>query len=219
MKKYNYIARQTRRWYAGILAFVSLCISCGSTSTQPQHAKVQPLPADVQMAPLMDSDFPASLTAQDIDFQHQTVTFTIYSKVRYKAQEVQALQLGDTLLYNKDTLVVASLTQEYGGLTVNGGLEEGGAWLMPDEDSTYRAAQFDDHSLYDEVEQVTLPMAAFFTLVDCGENPTDPSKVITAQHEQYLQSLPDYRQQFSVLETRVLVKNGQVSHIIRKWIP
>ena len=56
-------------------------------------------------------------------------------------------------------------------------------------------------------------------IVDCGENPTDPSDTLTTGQKLYLETLEGYRREFSPLNTKVVVEDGLITAILRRWIP
>lgn len=77
----------------------------------------------------------------------------------------------------------------------------------------------DGHSTYTSLGKVTLPLAADFKLIDCGDNPTDAYDTIKVAQESYLKKVKDYKKDFSPLNTKVIIKNGAIASIIRRWIP
>ena len=114
---------------------------------------------------------------------------------------------------------IETVEDKDGFVTVNDGLEEGGAWLQAWEGGTYRACQMDDHSLYSELGTVELPLSEDLMIVDCGENPEDPSDTLTTGQKLYLETLESWRREFYPLNTRVTVEDGIITAIIRRWIP
>ena len=91
--------------------------------------------------------------------------------------------------------------------------------LTANEGGTYRGSQMDGHSTYTSLGKVTLPLAKDFVLIDCGENPTDPSDTIITGKKEYLEKVPEYRRDFHVLDTRVRIEKGTVVEVHRHWIP
>ncbi|MBQ0150738.1 MAG: hypothetical protein KBT08_09040 [Bacteroidales bacterium] len=171
------------------------------------------------MSAYINAAFPALFNVKDINFSNGTLTFTLYSEDLYDAAAIDKLQSGDTLLYNQDTLLVQKVSNANGTVIINDDIENGGACLEVHDQDSYRAVQLDNHSVYSKKEVVTLPLSPLFTIMDCGEFPTDATKIIRQNQEEYLQGLPEYRQTFTFLDTRVMVNNGQVTHIVRSWIP
>lgn len=199
--------------------FMMIFCCCQNSNQKPAHVFITPLPNREDMSAYINAAFPALFNVKDINFSNGTLTFTLYSEDLYDAAAIDKLQSGDTLLYNQDTLVVQKVSNANGTVIINDDIENGGACLEVHDQDSYRAVQLDNHSVYSKKEVVTLPLSPLFTIMDCGEFPTDATKIIRQNQEKYLQGLPEYRQTFTFLDTRVMVNNGQVTHIVRSWIP
>ena len=65
----------------------------------------------------------------------------------------------------------------------------------PKRGGTYRGTQLDGHSTYTSLGKVTLPLAADFKLIDCGDNPTDAYDTIKVAQESYLKKVKDYKKE------------------------
>ena len=106
----------------------------------------------------------------------------VYTEDLYDAALISKLKAGDTLVYLGQPIVVRTVNVKDGFVTVNGGIEEGGADLMSNKGGTYRGTQLDDHSTYTKLGKVTLPLRKDFLLIDCGVNPDDPYDKIGRAH-------------------------------------
>lgn len=201
------------------IVVLSFLICCTVEQQKQRYAFISPLANREDMSAFIDAEFPAVFSVRDFDVSGGTLSFTVYSENLYSAAILTNMQPGDTLLYNQDTLIVKQVILEGETIRVNGDIDEGGACFQLCDDATYRAVQYDDYSIYSEVGQITLPLDPYFILIDCGENPADPSLIIKKNYMNYLQGLPEYRQSFSYLDTRVKVSNGMITHVLRKWIP
>ena len=143
---------------------------------------------------------------------------TVYSIDLYDSTEISKLQLGDTILFRNDTIIVSKIEKgRY--LTINGGIENGGVELAAYEGGTYRVQLMDDHPQYSELGKVQLPLSKDLTIIDCGDNPTDPYDTIRTNHKQWLDNAKEYKREFSELNTRVKIENGIITTITRNWIP
>ena len=199
-----------------MLLFAAIVCSCGP-KTAPKL--ISPLPSGIETGSLTDCTVPAQFTSDDFRWMGGNLTMKVFTEDLYDAVEVSLLEPGDTLIFDGEKIVVETVEDEDGLLSVNGGLEEGGAWLQAWEGGTYRACQWDDHSLYSELGTVELPLSEDFMIVDCGENPEDPSDTLTTGQKLYLETLESWRREFSPLNTKVVVENGIITAIIRRWIP
>jgi len=191
-------------------------VGCHNTNTKNC---IKPLPSGIDLNKLTDATVPAVFTASDFNWADGLLTFTVASEDLYDAVDVNAMTVGDTLIYAGDTIVVNEIEKKDGCLTINKGLEEGGAYLNAYEGGTYRAVQMDDHSFYTKLGQVQLPLSENFMLILCGENPTDPYDTIRTEHKQYLSNLEEWKRSFYTLNTQVEIENGKVTRVIRRWIP
>lgn len=200
-----------------ILAAAALLWSCNtSTST---HKSVKPLPAGYSADSLVDCIVPAAFTSRDLNAADSTLTMTVFNEDLYDAVDVHQLQAGDTLVFQGRSIVVASIDNSDGLLTINGGIEQGGACLQPSDGGTYRGLQLDDHSVYTPLGRATLPVARDLVIVDCGEEPTTPPDTIATDAQRYLAQATGWRRDFSELNTRVLIEHGTITRITRHWIP
>ena len=201
-----------------------LCVlfaGCTNTSNKEDLAYqfVKPLPAD--KSPFkgdIGGLIPAVFTSSDFNWKERTLTFTAYSIDRYDSTEIAKLQIGDTILFRNDTIIVSKIEKgRY--LTINGGIENGGVELAAYEGGTYRVQLMDDHPQYSEIGKVQLPLSDTFTIIDCGDNPDDPYDTIRTNHKQRLENMKEYKHDFIELNTRVKIENGKITNITRNWIP
>jgi hypothetical protein len=154
----------------------------------------------------------------DFNWKERTLTFTAYSIDRYDSTEIAKLQIGDTILFRNDTIIVSKIEKgRY--LTINGGIENGGVELAAYEGGTYRVQLMDDHPQYSELGKVQLPLSDTFTIIDCGDNPDDPYDTIRTNHKQRLENMKEYKHDFIELNTRVKIENGKITNITRNLIP
>ena len=188
-----------------------------SCSTSSGHKTIKPLPAGYSVEHLTDCTVPAAFTSSD--FNDSVLTMTVFSEDLYDAVEVQQMQEGDTLVFQGRNVVVAGIDKSDGMLTINEGIEQGGACLLPADGGTYRGLLLDDHSVYSELGKATVPVAGNLVIVDCGEEPDTPSDTITVDAKRYLAQATGWRRDFSELNTRVLIEHGIVTRIVRHWIP
>ena len=211
-----------------------LFVGCTNTSNKEDLACqfVKPLPtkSPFKGSPMLSTSeyvsdtggleglIPAVFTSSDFNWKDSTLTLTAYSIDTYKASEIDNLQKGDTILFRNDTIIVSKIEKgRY--LTINGGIENGGVELAAYEGGTYRVQLMDDHPQYSELGKVQLPLSKDLTIIDCGDNPTDPYDTIRTNHKQWLDNAKEYKREFSELNTRVKIENGIITTITRNWIP
>ena len=180
---------------------------------------VKPLPCSVNLSQLTDATVPAEFTTNDFNWTENKLRMAVYSEDLYDAVQISKLKAGDTIVYERKPIVVKKIEDKDGFLTVNNGIEEGGAYLLASQGGTYRGVQMDDHSIYTKLGQLEIPLAKDFTIIDCGEDFKDPSDTIRSSQKLYLENIKEYRRQFSCLDTKVKIENGKITNITRHWIP
>lgn len=199
------------------LAFIA--IACSQQQQQPQNKYVKPLASTIDINNIKDATVPAEFTSNDFKWMGGNLKMTIFSEDLYDAVDVASLSAGDTLLWDNNTIIVKEVEQKGDLRIINKGLEEGGADLVSNGGGTFRAILMDDHSVYSKLGQAEIPLADNFTIIDCGENPSDPSDTIRENQKLYLENLTDSRRSFNNMNTKVTIENGVVTNITRHWIP
>lgn len=184
------------------------------------HRRIAPLPPGIDVDNLQECTVPAAFSPDDFDWMSGTLKMTVYNEDLYNVVEISMMQVGDTLIYRQEPIVIVSLVEnENGLLEVNGGLEEGGCWLVGNEVGTYRSMEWDDHSSYTNLGKAEVALAENILIIDCGEFPEDPSDTIRSDQKLYMEKMKDSRPDFFQLNTRVTIENGLITEINRRWIP
>lgn len=97
------------------------------------HQLVQPLPQGLTIESLSYATMHVAFSANDFDWEANTLRMKVYTEDLYDAFEVNHLQTGDTLIYDNNRIVVDSVTIDGSFITVNNGIEEGGANFVAHE--------------------------------------------------------------------------------------
>lgn len=203
-----------------LVAAAALLTTACATHQVTRHQRIAPMESGLRMGALNDCTVAANFSVQDFNWQKRTLTFSVYSEDLYDAVAVSRMNLGDTVVYEGKPMAVKKIKRDNNGVSVNGDIDEDGAWLTPNGGGTYRATTWDDHSLYTLVGKTTLPLADKFALIDCGDEPTAPSDTIrTGQQEYIAQAAKQGRDNFDAINTRVTIVQGKVTEIRRFWIP
>lgn len=206
---------------------VLICLS--GCSEKNIHDCIEPLPPQGNAKTIMEGCIPANFSTADFNWKEGKIRFTAFYELRYASNDVDRMTVGDTLFYDGKKMPVAKIKRHDSFCDVNGGLEQGGAWLSAKEGGawplqgkskdTYRAVEMDDHSVYMEWGKAEMPLSSHFTLIDCGDSPQAPYDTLCAGQRKYLEQLKDYRQTFSCVSTRIYVEHGTVTSVVRRWIP
>ncbi len=198
---------------------VAAALLCGCASQKAEHKLIAPLPAGITVENLQDCTVPVAFALDDFHWDGGKLSMTVYSQDLYDGEDITQMQVGDTLIYSGETIVISTFEEMNGGIEINGGLEEGGCWLAPGEGGTYVAREWDDHATYTELGMAEVALAENFMIIDCGEFPDDPNDTIRHDHKLYIDNLTGGRDNFFPLNTRVTIENGVVTEIQRRWIP
>lgn len=200
-----------------VIALVALLCGCAQ---KVEHKSIAPLPAGIEINDLHDCTVSASFNTDDFRWMGDNLSMTVYAKDLYDAVEISQMQVGDTLIYQSKPMVISKIEEADGGISINGGLEEGGCWLVGYEGGTYIARTWDDHAIYSELGKAEVALEGDFVIIDCGIEPSDPVDTIRSEQKLYLENLEDYRRDFSPLNTRVTIDgDGMITEISRHWIP
>lgn len=184
------------------------------------YRRIAPLPSGIDVDNLQDCTVPAAFSPDDFNWTGKSLKMTVYNEDLYDVVDISQMRTGDTLIYRQKPIVIATLTQStHGMLEVNGGLEEGGCWLVGNEGGTYRGTEWDDHSSYSKLGKAEVKFADSFLIIDCGEFPKDPSDTIRTDQKLYIEKMKKNRPDFFQLNTRVTIENGMITEIRRIWIP
>ena len=202
-----------------IAAAMLLTVACTGVN-KVTYQRVAPLDSGLNIDSLNDCTVAVGFKASDIDWGKGIMSCSVFSKDLYDAVEVGRMRVGDTLMYDGKPMVVNSVDKNKDTKVVNGGIEAGGAELVPNGGGTYRTMLMDDYSVYSELGKARLRLAKDVVIVDCGEDYHDPMDTIRTNYKEYIDRLPDYRKDnFNCLNTEIVIKNGVVTEIHRRWTP
>ena len=202
-----------------VVAAALLTTAC-ATHQVTRHQRIAPMESGLRIGALNDCTVAANFSVQDFNWQKRALTFSVYSEDLYDAVAVSRMNLGDTLVYDGNPMTVKKIQKDKNGVSINGEIDEGGAWLTPNGGGTYRATIWDDHSIYTLVGKTTLPLADDFTLIDCSDAPPAPSDTIRSGQQEHLSQIAKQgRDNFYAINTRIKIVQGKVTEIRRFWIP
>lgn len=202
-----------------ILTIMSVIIVFYGCSQYKTHRLITPLPSGIDIHHLHDCTVPAAFTIDDFRWMGGNLRLKIYNKDLYDAVDISQINVGDTLIYSGNKLVISSIQETSNGLDINGGLEEGGCCLTPNGGGTYVARNWDDHATYTLLGQEEIALAQDFIIIDCGSFPEEPADTIRINQKLYIENLTDKNPDFSPLNTTVTITNEQITEINRRWIP
>ena len=108
-----------------------------------------------------------------VDAKKRQMTLTVYGYDAYRAEDVDALDVGSVFSTHLDGAVEAQnvtvekieKNEENGTVSINGGIEEGGVDLWRSGD-IYRTVTYDDYPVYYMMGELVLPVDDSVTLSD-----------------------------------------------------
>lgn len=201
------------------LGFVALLCSCNGNKQTEGHKLIAPLPAGIAVDELQDCTVPAAFKPEDFNWMGGNLRMTVYNQDLYDVVDISQMQVGDTLIYEGQPMVINKIDHQHGGIDINGGLDEGGCCLAGNEGGTYVARNWDDHATYTKLGKAEVALSEDFVIIDCGEFPDQPSDTIRTGQKLYIENLKGYKEDFFQLNTRVTIENGMITEINRRWIP
>lgn len=191
--------------------------SASAGGSQGEARRVEPLADTLDVSALAEGDqqFTAGFRGSDIreDGGQLVIDLTVYTYDLYDAVDISMLAAGDTLVVKGEDIPVTAVAEENGGVTVNGGLENGGVDLISAGGGAYRLQLEDDARDLYEVGTVTLPVGQDCVLTDDAD-PEDTGRTLYAGD---LLGLGD--EVFSPQATTVETAGGMVTAIHRDYMP
>ena len=191
--------------------------SASAGGSQGEARRVEPLADTLDVSALAEGDqqFTAGFRGSDIreDGGQLVIDLTVYTYDLYDAVDISMLAAGDTLVVKGEDIPVTAVAEENGGVTVNGGLENGGVDLISAGGGAYRLQLEDDARDLYEVGTITLPVGQDCVLTD-DSDPEDTGRTLYAGD---LLGLGD--EVFSPQATTVETAGGMVTAIHRDYMP
>ena len=191
--------------------------SASAGGSQGEARRVEPLADTLDVSALAEGDqqFTAGFRGSDIreDGGQLVIDLTVYTYDLYDAVDISMLAAGDTLVVKGEDIPVTAVAEENGGVTVNGGLENGGVDLISAGGGTFRVLLENDAPDLYEAGTITLPVAQDFVLTD-DSDPESPGQTLYAGD---LLGLGD--EVFSPQATTVETAGGMVTAIHRDYMP
>lgn len=199
-----------------LLAAAAISLSCGGNTPKCVNA----IESTIDVTKLDNETLAASLSAENFNWNEGVVSLTLYTEVRFDANDIKQLNPGDTIVFDGDKIVVETLDK--GDLTVVN-KDDGDYALQLKEcgDGTFIILSYNDFPEYFSVGEACVVLHEEFSLTDCGEEPQENSVTFNsaADIENYLKSLTEYRCEFPYHATTVTFEGGMLKQLTRVWIP
>ena len=160
-----------------------------------------------------------------VDAKKRQMTLTVYGYDAYRAEDVDALDVGSVFSTHLDGAVEAQnvtvekieKNEDNGTVSINGGIEEGGVDLWRSGD-IYRTVTYDDYPVYYMMGELVLPVDDSVTLSDSSAS-VDAVPVETNGAIEVGKAVSEDKDNWTPYNTTVFTKDGVVSNILRIWVP
>lgn len=183
---------------------------------------VHPIPQTIDLTNLTDAQLHISFDEGDVyldDTGILRMDATVYAYDRYEPADIARLQVGDTILLRGEPLLIQSLecVDCVGGdVTINGGLEQGGCWLIADDEGLYYEIGFSDLKSFYPLGQVTLRISGDFQYTDRSDLDAEPR--VWYPGDFLLEDVGiDYY--FTPHNTAIRLEDGQITQMERIYTP
>ena len=190
------------------------------TKTISRHAVIRPLPPVIGLAHLDNAEFPASFNTDNFDWNQGSLRLNVFSEDRYDSITVSKMRVGDTLIFDEDTVLVESVEEDSrdGWLTINHA-EEDGPWLAPVGNGLYRGSRMDDYHTFTLLGSVELPLAEDWVYIPYLFRGYEMYDSVVHQPRAYLDSLNEWERQFGPMDNLVQTRGGKIVSIKRRYTP
>ncbi len=186
----------------------------------PSHAFIRPLPPEIDLEHLDNEEFPASFNTDSFDWERGVMRLNVFSEDRYDSLAISQMRVGDTLVFDGDTVLVESVDDDRhdGYLTINHA-EEDGPWLAPVGNGLYRGSRMDDYHTFTMLGSVTLPLAEDWVYMPYVFHGHEIGDSVVHQPREYLDSLNEWMRQFGPMDNLVQTREGKIVCIKRRYTP
>ena len=220
-------------WGEGNLNFAALAVSeaDGSkwlsntvsfdNSVHPAEKTIAPMVEDIDVNALPDGIYHVSFNKGDVLGGASGIfmnAVNIYTQDWYDIVDVNALNVGDTIMVEGEAVPVLSLEQNEYGIAVNEGQDPREFYLVSPEDSNGFTIQgLDDMPTYSKHGTTTLVIDPSATFTDAWDIDSEPVTVTGEAIADSIQNSPmDY---FVPENTTVRIEGGKVVEINRVYVP
>lgn len=203
------------------LMILCLCTACGVEGVPLEEgAKISPLPETIDMNTLNDCTLAVSFEEGDAyvdDTGAMQLDVTVYTYDLYDMVDIANLKVGDTIVIRENDVKVESLDKtESGILLINGGMEKGGYDLWHDESGVYFEHGYSDVKSYYPLGDATIRVSADFEFTDASD--LDKGEIIYYPGD-FLTDKAGIVYHFTPHNTSIVIENGQITHMTRRYTP
>ena len=165
-----------------------------------------------------------SIGAAEDDVTEKDIWAGIYDEIRYDAAEIDALKVGDLIDCQQQYTITSVEKDDSGCVDINGGFDNDGLTLYPEDDGTYTPREWDDLPYYEMMGQAQLQFADQVTVNHYKENEDggleegmDTQTVDAAQVKGLI--FGEYSHELDPAAVTVTLENGLITEVTVNYIP
>lgn len=181
---------------------------------------VSPLPETIELNEISDCTLAVSIENGAVgagEAGTAKMKVTVYDYEVFDLVDISKLEAGSIIELNQELITIETIeTNELGTVVINGGLDVGGYELATNEDGVYYSIGYSDVKSYYEIGETELEISPDFTYVDAsdlenGEKEYTLSDLTGSEETVNYEGTPH--------NTTILVENGVVTSMVRRYIP
>ena len=185
-----------------------------------RDAVVRPVPLRIDVNNFDDGIYPVAFERSEVEKEEGgcAITFEIFNMDLYDAVELHCMEVGGYIEIGGEIVKIESLSTD-GNVIINGGLDNGGAELIPVGGGVYRYQGWDDIATYTSFGKVRLFVPDTIDFVDLG-NVEKSMKGVTVPGKKTFDYLTTTEfGSFNQYSTRIRIDNGAVVEFFREYRP
>ena len=226
---------------AGCSSASAASAASGMAGSMPAASEVEEVSSEVRVLPgeegvimpidqgsleeMKTGSYKFAANISSVDAKKRQMTLTVYGYDAYRAEDVDALDVGSVFSTHLDGAVEAQnvtvekieKNEDNGTVSINGGIEAGGVELTLDHD-VYRTVTFDDYPLYYEMGEKTMPLAENVVLKDSSADP-QAEAVETTGADAVAAAINADPDNWTTYNTTLVVQGGEALEVRRIWVP
>lgn len=181
---------------------------------------VRPVPLRIDVNNFDDGIYPVAFDQDEVEKAEDgcVITFEIFNMDLYDAAELHSMEVGGYIEIGGKIVKIESLSKD-GNVIINGGLDNGGAELIPVGGGVYRYQGWDDIATYTSFGKVRLSVPDTIDFIDRG-NVEKSMKGVTVPGKKTFDYLRKTKfGSFNQYSTRIRIDNGAVVEFYREYRP
>jgi hypothetical protein len=181
-----------------------------------EHKEIRPLPSTLDINNLTECTVNVSFSKDSVIQEESKLYMKVYDYEVFDMVDISTLDIGDTIIIRDVEVKVNDLeTLKSGLLFINGGIENDGYDLWCDNGVYFEHGYNDVKSFY-PIGDIVLPLAENFIYIDSSD--LDKGD-IELDKDNFLEIVSDKYYEFTEINTKAVISNGEIIKIVRNYVP